>query len=138
LHEEYFLPRMRERTQSRSESLFQAHKLITKHELGVIHVEFHVEFDEKRRRSHPLRVRTAVGKFQGALSDIAATQLGAIVVRKPSSAPASTRTDRRMHPGNVLPAGLGQNPARIAAIYGGLATKSATDHHKVCGSALRP
>src|SRR5450432_445516 len=80
--------------------------------------------------------RTPVGKFQGALSDLAATQLGAIVVReavrRASIEPASV--DECIM-GNVLPAGLGQNPARQAAIYGGLAPEvGAMTINKVCGS----
>src|SRR5450631_2020886 len=83
--------------------------------------------------------RTPVGKFQGALSDLAATQLGAIVVReavrRASIEPASV--DECIM-GNVLPAGLGQNPARQAAIYGGLAPEvGAMTINKVCGSGLK-
>ena len=72
-------------------------------------------------------VRTAVGKFQGSLSEITATQLGAIVVRE-----AVKRANLKPEQidecimGNVVSAGLGQNPARQAAIYGGLSpSKSA-------------
>jgi acetyl-CoA C-acetyltransferase len=83
--------------------------------------------------------RTPVGKFQGALSDVAATQLGAIVVReavkRAGIEPASV--DECIM-GNVLPAGLGQNPARQAAIYGGLAPAvGAMTINKVCGSGLK-
>src|SRR6202158_2631433 len=83
--------------------------------------------------------RTPVGKFQGALSDLAATQLGAIVVReavkRAGIQPASV--DECIM-GNVLPAGLGQNPARQAAIYGGLAPEvGAMTINKVCGSGLK-
>ena len=84
-------------------------------------------------------VRTAVGKFQGGLSSLSATQLGAVVVRE-----AVTRA--RVDPkdvdecvmGCVLPAGLGQNPARQAALKGGLAdTVAALTLNMVCGSGLR-
>jgi acetyl-CoA C-acetyltransferase len=83
--------------------------------------------------------RTPVGKFQGSLSDISATQLGAIVVResvkRAGIEPASV--DECIM-GNVLPAGLGQNPARQAAIYGGLAPEvGAMTINKVCGSGLK-
>jgi acetyl-CoA C-acetyltransferase len=84
-------------------------------------------------------VRTAVGKFQGALADIPATQLGAIVVRESVLRAGITpeQVDECIL-GNVLPAGLGQNPARIAAIYGGLANEvSALTINKVCGSGLK-
>ena len=65
--------------------------------------------------------RTPVGKFQGALSDLSATQLGAIVVREAVklSGVEPARVDECIM-GNVISAGLGQNPARQAAIYGGL------------------
>src|SRR5882757_8471958 len=84
-------------------------------------------------------VRTAVGKFQGALSDITATQLGAIVVREAvKRAGLNPELIDECILGNVLPAGLGQNPARIAAIYGGLANEvSALTINKVCGSGLK-
>src|SRR5258708_6051539 len=83
--------------------------------------------------------RTPVGKFQGSLSDLSATQLGAIVVReavKRSGIEAGSVDECIM--GNVLPAGLGQNPARQAAIYGGLAPEvGAMTINKVCGSGLK-
>jgi acetyl-CoA C-acetyltransferase len=84
-------------------------------------------------------VRTAVGKFQGGLSGLSATELGAIVVREavhragvdPSSVDECVM-------GCVLPAGLGQNPARQAALKGGLAeTVAALTINMVCGSGLR-
>ena len=66
-------------------------------------------------------VRTPVGKFQGSLSDFSATQLGALVVRE---AVQRARLDPALVDecimGNVVSAGLGQNPARQAALYGGL------------------
>src|ERR1700694_4107660 len=83
--------------------------------------------------------RTLVGKFQGSLSDLSATQLGAIVVRE-----AVNRA--HLHPrqvdecimGNVVSAGLGQNPARQAAIFGGLPPEvGAMTVNKVCGSGLK-
>src|ERR1700720_162344 len=83
--------------------------------------------------------RTPVGKFQGSLSDLAATHLGAIVVRetvKRSGVKPALVDECIM--GNVLPAGLGQNPARQAAIYGGLAPEvGAMTINKVCGSGLK-
>src|SRR5437879_9936897 len=83
--------------------------------------------------------RTPVGKFQGSLSDIAATQLGAIVVReavKRSGVERASVDECIM--GNVVSAGLGQNPARQAAIYGGLAPEvGAMTINKVCGSGLK-
>jgi len=83
--------------------------------------------------------RTPVGKFQGSLSDLSATQLGAIVVReavKRSGVEPGSVDECIM--GNVLPAGLGQNPARQAAIYGGLPPEvGAMTVNKVCGSGLK-
>jgi len=83
--------------------------------------------------------RTAVGKFQGSLSDFSATQLGAIAVReavKRSGIEAAEIDECIM--GNVVSAGLGQNPARQAAIFGGLSPATgAMTINKVCGSGLK-
>jgi acetyl-CoA C-acetyltransferase len=83
--------------------------------------------------------RTAVGKFQGALADLSAPQLGAVVVREvvKRAGLSSDQVDECIM-GNVLPAGLGQNPARQAAIFGGLsAATGAMTINKVCGSGLK-
>src|SRR3982074_400415 len=83
--------------------------------------------------------RTPVGKFQGSLSDFSAPQLGAVVVREAVKR-AGLNSDQidECIMGNVLPAGLGQNPARQAAIYGGLAPSTgAMTINKVCGSGLK-
>src|SRR6201988_3684729 len=83
--------------------------------------------------------RTAVGKFQGSLSDLSATQLGAIVVREAVKRAGvdPTQVDECIM-GNVVSAGLGQNPARQAAIFGGLAPEvGAMTINKVCGSGLK-
>ena len=84
-------------------------------------------------------VRTPVGKFQGALSDLSATQLGSIAVRE---AVSRANLDRAMVDecimGNVVSAGLGQNPARQAALNGGLSPSvGAMTINKVCGSGLK-
>ena len=84
-------------------------------------------------------VRTAVGKFQGSLAGISATELGALVVREAVSR-ASIAADQVSEciMGCVLPAGLGQNPARQAALHGGLAdTVAALTINMVCGSGLK-
>jgi acetyl-CoA C-acetyltransferase len=83
--------------------------------------------------------RTAVGKFQGSLSDFSATQLGAIAVREAvKRAGVDPAQVDECIMGNVVAAGLGQNPARQAAIYGGLAaTTGAMTINKVCGSGLK-
>src|SRR6204780_2364392 len=83
--------------------------------------------------------RTAVGKFQGSLADLSAPQLGAVVVREAVKRAGlnSDQVDECIM-GNVLPAGLGQNPARQAALYGGLPPEvSALTINKVCGSGLK-
>jgi acetyl-CoA C-acetyltransferase len=83
--------------------------------------------------------RTAVGKFQGALADLSAPQLGAVVVREAVKRAGlnSDQVDECVM-GNVLPAGLGQNPARQAAIFGGLSPATgAMTINKVCGSGLK-
>jgi acetyl-CoA C-acetyltransferase len=83
--------------------------------------------------------RTAVGKFQGSLTDLSASQLGAVVVREAVKR-AGLNSDQidECIMGNVLPAGLGQNPARQAAIFGGLSPATgAMTINKVCGSGLK-
>lgn len=84
-------------------------------------------------------VRTPVGKFQGGLSDLSATKLGAVAVRE---AVGRAGVDPAMVDecimGNVVSAGLGQNPSRQAALYGGLSPSvAAMTINKVCGSGLK-
>ena len=84
-------------------------------------------------------VRTPVGKFQGALSELSAVELGALAVRASveRAGIASADVDECIM-GCVLPAGLGQNPARQAALRGGLADSvSALTINMVCGSGLK-
>ena len=84
-------------------------------------------------------VRTPVGKFQGALSEMTAVQLGALVVREAVRRAGVSASDvDECIMGCVLPAGLGQNPARQAALQGGLAdTVAALTINMVCGSGLK-
>ncbi len=84
-------------------------------------------------------VRTPVGKFQGALSEMSAVQLGALVVREAARRAGVNASDvDECIMGCVLPAGLGQNPARQAALQGGLAdTVVALTINMVCGSGLK-
>jgi acetyl-CoA C-acetyltransferase len=84
-------------------------------------------------------VRTPVGKFQGSLSDFSATQLGAIVVREAvKRAKVDPKQVDECIMGNVISAGLGQNPARQAALNGGLPPEvGAMTINKVCGSGLK-
>jgi len=83
--------------------------------------------------------RTPVGKFQGALAGLSATQLGAIAVREAvKRAGIDPATVDECIMGNVVSAGLGQNPARQAALNGGLPPEvSAMTINKVCGSGLK-
>ena len=84
-------------------------------------------------------IRTPVGKFQGALSELSAVELGALAVRASveRAGIASADVDECIM-GCVLPAGLGQNPARQAALRGGLADSvSALTINMVCGSGLK-
>src|SRR5882724_4238093 len=83
--------------------------------------------------------RTAVGKFQGSLSDLTAPQLGAAVVREAvKRANLDPAFVDECIMGNVVSAGLGQNPARQAAIFGGLSPEvGAMTVNKVCGSGLK-
>ena len=84
-------------------------------------------------------VRTPVGKFQGALSTFSAVQLGSLVVREAlQRAHLNPEQVDECIMGNVVSAGLGQNPARQAALHGGLAPAvSAMTINKVCGSGLK-
>ena len=83
--------------------------------------------------------RTPVGKFQGMFAPLSAVQLGAAAVRevvRRAGIDAAVVDECIM--GNVLPAGLGQNPARQAALFGGLAQEAAAlTINKVCGSGLK-
>src|SRR4026207_909001 len=84
-------------------------------------------------------VRTPTGKFLGVLKDLRATELGGMVVREAvarAGIDASTVDECIM--GNVIQAGNGQNPARQAALNGGLSEHvAALTVNKVCGSGLK-
>ena len=84
-------------------------------------------------------VRTPVGRFLGMLSPLSAVDLGALVVREAvCRAGIEPGMVSECMMGCVLPAGLGQNPARIAALRGGLTDQvSALTINMVCGSGLR-
>jgi acetyl-CoA C-acetyltransferase len=84
-------------------------------------------------------VRTPTGKFLGGLKEFTAPQLGALVireaVRRAGIDPASVEECLM---GNVVSAGVGQAPARQAALHGGLSNHvAATTINKVCGSGLK-
>lgn len=83
--------------------------------------------------------RTPIGSFQGALSSLSAPRLGAVAIRAALER-ASVKPDEvsEVILGEVLTAGVGQAPARQAAIYAGLPTKvPCTTINKVCGSGLK-
>jgi acetyl-CoA C-acetyltransferase len=84
-------------------------------------------------------VRTPTGKFLGALKGFTATQLGAMVVREAlRRAGIDPEIVDECIMGNVVSAGLGQNPARQAALTGGLPDHvAAVTINKVCGSGLK-
>jgi acetyl-CoA C-acetyltransferase len=83
--------------------------------------------------------RTPIGGLQGALADVPATQLGATAVKAAvERAGVNPAEIERLYMGCVLPAGLGQAPARQAAILGGLPKSvQATTVNKVCGSGMQ-
>ncbi len=84
-------------------------------------------------------VRTPTGKFLGALKDLPATELGALVVREAvARAGVEPALVDECIMGNVIQAGNGQNPARQAALNGGLEHRvAAMTVNKVCGSGLK-
>jgi acetyl-CoA C-acetyltransferase len=84
-------------------------------------------------------VRTALGKFGGSLKDIPAQRLGAAVIKE-----AVKKAGIQLHQvdevimGNVISAGLGQNPARQSAVYAGIPHETGSfTVNKVCGSGLK-
>ena len=83
--------------------------------------------------------RTPIGKFQGALSSLKATELGAVAVKEAVRRARIQPGDvEEVILGNVLQAGLGQNPARAAALGAGIPeTVPSFTVNKVCGSALK-
>ncbi len=84
-------------------------------------------------------IRTPIGKFQGGLSELSSPQLGAAAVAEAlrrADAPAGSVDEVLM--GCVLQAGLGQNPARQAALRAGMPDRiAAVTINKVCGSGLK-
>lgn len=84
-------------------------------------------------------VRTAIGKFGGSLTPLSAPQMGAVVIKEAlDRAALKPEMVDEVIMGNVLQAGLGQNPARQAAIFAGLPVEvPAFTVNKVCGSGLK-
>ena len=83
--------------------------------------------------------RTAMGGFQGSLSEVSAPNLGAAAIKAAVGNSGLKETDvSEVIMGNVLPVGLGQAPARQAMLYAGLPQSTgATTINKVCGSGLK-
>ena len=83
--------------------------------------------------------RTAVGDFAGSLSNVSATDLGALVIRKALKRAGVDHKDvDEVIMGSVLPHGLGQNPARQTMLRAGLPWEvGAITINKVCGSSLK-
>ena len=84
-------------------------------------------------------VRTALGSFNGSLANVPAVELGSIVIKEAlnRAGVAPDQVDEVIF-GNVLQAGLGQNPARQASILAGIPESvPAISINKVCGSGLR-
>lgn len=84
-------------------------------------------------------VRTAIGKFIGGLKNVSATELGAVTI-KGALEKAGVKPEQvdEVIMGNVLQAGIGQNPARQAQIKSGIpVTSSALTINKVCGSGMK-
>ena len=91
---------------------------------------------------HPVIVaatRTAIGNFNGALSSVSALDLGATVIREVlARAGIDAQTPDEVIMGIILQAGLGQNPARQAAIRAGLPVETPSySMNKLCGSGLK-
>jgi len=83
--------------------------------------------------------RTPIGKFAGGLKDLSAPKIGAIAVREAvQRAGLEPKDVEECIMGNVITAGLGQNPARQAALWGGLTDEvAALTINKVCGSGMK-
>jgi len=81
--------------------------------------------------------RTPMGAFQGSLKDLTAPEIGAIALKAALDRAGLDAVDEVLM-GNVLPAGIGQNPARQAALGSGLGKETpSTTISKVCGSGMK-
>jgi acetyl-CoA C-acetyltransferase len=82
--------------------------------------------------------RTAIGSFLGGIANVSAPQLGQVAIRAVLDA-AAVKPEQvdQVIMGNVLTAGVGQNPARQAAIAAGIPVEAASTLNVVCGSGLR-
>ncbi len=110
-------------------------------EINLVNLTFEQEETavEKQEVVIVSAVRTAIGSFNGSLKNISAPELGAVVIKEALKRGGLTgeQVDEVIM-GNVLQAGLGQNPARQAALKAGLPESvSAMTINKVCGSGLK-
>ena len=83
--------------------------------------------------------RTPIGSFMGALSSVSATQLGAVAIKGAlNKINLNPSLVNEVYMGNVVQAGVGQAPARQAALYAGLSNEVAcTTVNKVCASGMK-
>lgn len=83
--------------------------------------------------------RTAIGSFMGALADVPAPRLGAVAIAEAVSRSGIRKDEvEQVIMGNVLPAGIGQAPARQAGIFAGIPVSAgAVTINKMCGSGLK-
>ena len=98
------------------------------------------QFSDDNRPVIVSAVRTPIGKFGRSLKDFPAPKLGALVVREALKRANGIKDAdvEEVIMGNVVSAGLGQNPARQAALYAGLPTKvGGTTENKLCGSGQK-
>eukprot|EP01027_Heterolobosea_sp_BB2_P023763 GEZU01035756.1.p2 GENE.GEZU01035756.1~~GEZU01035756.1.p2 ORF type:complete len:422 (-),score=162.06 GEZU01035756.1:230-1495(-) len=95
--------------------------------------------DESRIPVIVSAVRTPIGSIQGKLSSISAPNLGAIAIRSAIERAGISPNDvQEVYMGNVLSAGIGQAPARQAAIFAGLPQNTiCTTVNKVCASGMK-
>lgn len=121
-----------------------AFRMASRPQQRLAHIQRH--FSSSATRSREVRdayilsaSRTPTGVFNGAFTNVSATQLGAVAIKsalEKSKVPVSSID--AVYMGNVLSAGVGQAPARQAAIFAGLPTNiEATTINKVCASGLK-
>jgi acetyl-CoA C-acetyltransferase len=99
------------------------------------------EWEKDMSRTDPIVIvsaaRTPMGAFQGSLRDLTAPEIGAIALKAALERAGLDAVDEVLM-GNVLPAGVGQNPARQAALGAGLGKETpSTTVSKVCGSGMK-